>query len=245
MSLEDAEDRLVEPRRMPELDRRAHARGQVREGVVEPGVVALHGRGQLEEKRPGAVAEQPHPPLDDLRPALGCVEPFGVGQGARRLDRHLEPGGQPVVPPGERGVPRPAVVARVELDRPEPLGVELQPAPPGHPLRVERPGPAVVGPPRRAHEDRHPGILPPREASAAAQGVTVSDGRRHVERTQTLVSAPEDAPAAGPGRPGLAVPAPYPGDRSGSTLSAGRGIWGSIPGRPLMWSGSDCATVGG
>ena len=153
---------------MPELHRRAHARR-----AAAPSAKSRRASsrsivgGSWRRNGPARSPSRSHPPLDDLRPALGCVEPLGVGEGARRLDRHLEPGRKPVVPPGERGVLRPPVVAGVELDGLQPLRVELQPASPRHARRVERPRPAVVRPPRRAHEDRHPGILLPGRLSGS------------------------------------------------------------------------------
>ena len=182
MTLEDAEHPLVQPRRVPELHRRADRRRAVPRGRSSSRASSRSIVGwQLEQERPGAVAEQAHPPLDDLGPAAGRLQPPGVGQGARRLDRHLEPRREPVVPPRERAVPGPSVVARVELDRREPAGVVLQPASLGHTGWVERPGPAAVRPSRGADEDRHHGILPRDERSGGDHGERVVDGVEHPE----------------------------------------------------------------
>ena len=54
--LQQLEDRVVVPARVPELDRDPHPPRQPAEEVVEPGVVALRARGQLHQQHAAPVA---------------------------------------------------------------------------------------------------------------------------------------------------------------------------------------------
>ena len=119
VALQQREDRLVVPAGMAELHGHPHPVRQPGEQVVEPGVVALVLRVQLDQQHRPPVAELVPRRGQPRQPRLGRVEPLGVGEPARRLHRQLEPLGQPAPPAREARVPGPAVEAGVELDRAE------------------------------------------------------------------------------------------------------------------------------
>ena len=138
VALEQREDVVGLPRRVAQLDGHAHPVGQRAEEPVQPGVVALLVGPQLDEHDLAPLAQLVPGAGDALRPGLGRVQALGVGQAARRLHRHAEPGRQAAPPAGERRLARPPVEAGVELD-----GVELL-------RRSGRAGPTAAGPGGRA-----------------------------------------------------------------------------------------------
>ena len=145
---EQAVDRLVIPRRMPQLDGDGNPARHGLERTGQALVVALEVRWQLEQEEAGGVAESVEPVADPTTPFVGVAQLAGVSQTPGRLDGHEEPGRYPLAPTLEHGSTRPPVEAAVELD-----GVEL-----GHvglkPLRVgagriQHVLPMVVAPSRR------------------------------------------------------------------------------------------------
>jgi hypothetical protein len=156
---EQVADLVVEPALVPGLDRDPHRGRERAQGLVQRRRVGLQGRRELEQHRAELAAE----PAGALQQAadrlLGVAQAPDVGEVAAGLDRHHEVG---------RGAVRPALEGRrlgqpvegvVGLDGGEPVGVVLQPAGLGEPVRVEPAAPVPVLPARRPDQHGHRALL--------------------------------------------------------------------------------------
>lgn len=161
VALKQREDVVGEPRAVSELDHRPCPRRQAFEEPVETRVVALHRGRQLQQQRPAASAQLVQAATDPLDPLLRRAQAPRVCEAAWTLDRQLEPLGQPPAPRREPRRRRPAVEARVELDRVELGLVDGQPPTGRQAGRVEHVRPVVVAPARCA-DPRHAGPAHPR-----------------------------------------------------------------------------------
>jgi hypothetical protein len=144
-------DVVVQPGRVPQLDRPAEAaRGDGQElvealGVPLPPGRELHQRGaelRAEALDPVQVVREPGGGVAQLHPvAAELPELQGEGEALRRL-------GRPALGGGRR---RQAVEGVVHLDRVEEGGVVVEPPPLGELLRVDDPPPVPVLPARAPH----------------------------------------------------------------------------------------------
>ena len=258
MPLEDAEDALVEPGRVPELHGRCGCRpaGCARAWSSRASSRSMVG-GSWSRNGPARSPSSRIPRSTISLPALRCGQPLGVGQRTRRLHRHLEPRRQPVVPAGEGRVLGPPVVARVRARRSEADRRRTPASAAGPPPRDRTARPScrrstLTCP--RGSSPRHPAAVrpqrvvrlepaAPRRGGGCAPGHAVEGLVRRHPRTPRSARRGSRSDCMSPGAPG--APGPDGWWHSGSTLSAGPRIWGSIPVRPLMWSWPVRATVGG
>lgn len=174
MVFEQAVDVRVMPAGVPELHGDPDPVGQPCQEVIKPRVVAFHPGRQLDQQDGPLVTKLVPGVLDAFDPWLGCVELFGVGQPARRLDGEGEALGQAAPPAGKSCVARPAVEAGIQLDGAEFPAVGREPVARRRPGGVENIFPMVVAPARGADVDTH---LPPPSATRS------SPFRSHPSRT--------------------------------------------------------------
>jgi len=153
--LQQREDTFVIPARMPEFNASADPSRELFQEVLETCVVSGVVRSELDQQDGPLIRELMPRCGDPLDPHLGRVEPFGVGQPPRRLDRQPKRIREPAPPALECSQARPAVEAAVELDRVEALRVEPESIAKLRVTRVEHVTPVVIAPAASAYVDRH------------------------------------------------------------------------------------------
>src|SRR5215203_5623779 len=117
MALKHLEGGLLMPARVSHLHGDLQILRYVSKEVLEPRQIDLEPWRELDEEEAAHRSESREARPDSLDPSLRAVEPALMRQAARGLDRHHEPGREPPAPVREGRVGRPAVVARVQLDR--------------------------------------------------------------------------------------------------------------------------------
>src|SRR4051794_9487633 len=131
---------------MPELDCDPDPRRHLGEEILQPRVVALLRRGQLDQEDTAAVRQFMQTGFDAFDPYFGLEQFPGVRQPARRLHRKGETRWHFRSPAGEGGVSWPMIETAVQFNRPERCQVMLEPSA-GIARGVEDVDPVLVAPP--------------------------------------------------------------------------------------------------
>src|SRR5262249_46697595 len=144
---------LVEPGRMPELERGLDAARQRRQEVAQPGQIRLEMWGELEEQGATRGAER-FAATDELARRLrGILEPQAVWDLLRGLECEAERLRSLRRPAAQQRGRRHAIEGVVDLDGTEHAGVERQHAARGLLLGVEGSAPGGITEARRADEE--------------------------------------------------------------------------------------------
>ena len=114
------------------------------------------GAGSCTNSTPRRSRNSCQPAAMPVHPPLRGVQLLGVGEPARGLHRHHEPGRQPGPPPGELRGSRPPVKAAVQFDGVEPADIMAESIPRRRPPRIQHVLPMAIAPPRGADMNDHP-----------------------------------------------------------------------------------------